>query len=295
MVTHRISHVNWREEIESLARFAVPLALFLSIGIFRLYTNILDTFDAIDLSIEVPFVWNTFYILIYATIFFGPVMYWWGRKKEGMVLAALLSGAGIAGLLSKEVFKLPRPFSTAEPGYGYPSFHAQVSVIGWGYLTKYAGYGIAVMPVITGISRICCGDHFFTDVVGGWLLGIGSLYCSHYLERIPVPESVWKRWAIIFTCATLIYSIGYNVEHIPLVLGLLTGFFAGCSTIKKSWEPVTIKKGITSSALGILISIAFLLSVVVLPQIVASMIAGLWMSVCPLLFAELNLLRYSKG
>jgi len=294
MVTHRIFHVNWREEIKSLARIAVPLALFLSIGILRLYTNIFDSLDAIDLSIDVPFVWDAFYILIYATIFFGPVIYWWGRKKEGMVLAALLSGAGIAGLLSKEVFRLPRPFCTAEPGHGYPSFHAQVSVIGWGYLTKYAGYSVIVIPVVTGISRICCGDHYFTDVIGGWLLGIGSVYCTPYLERIPVPESVWKRWAIIFICAAVIYSIGYNVEHIPLVLGLLTGFFLGCSTIKKSWEPVTMKKGIASSALGVIISIILLLSVVVLPHIMAAMIAGLWMSVCPLLFAELNLLRYSK-
>jgi membrane-associated phospholipid phosphatase len=289
-IQYNISHVNPRKSYKIQV---ISVALFLFIGILRLYTNIFNLID-IDYTVEIPYIWDILYIFIYGTIFFGPHLYWWGHKKEGIVLAALLTGAGFAGLLSKEVFRLPRPPYSTEPGYGYPSFHAQVSVIGWGYLKKY-GKCALIMPVLTGISRVACGDHYLTDVIGGSLLGIGSLYCFPYLYNIRVPESVWKRWIIVIISSVAVYIIGYNVEHIPLVLGLLMGFFLGCSAIKKFWTPVSHFRGIIASVLGISISITFLLSVVVLPEVISAILAGLWMSVCPLLFVRINLLCYTDS
>ena len=274
-----------------LLKIIIPSILFLAIGILNRYTNVLQPLDALTISGDIPYVWDLFYILIYVTIIFGPLLYWWGRKKEGIVLAALLGAAGIGGLLLKEVFKLPRPLHTDEPGYGYPSFHAEVSVIGWGFLSKYIKYFV-VIPVLTGISRIGCGDHYFTDVLGGWLLGLGSLYCAPYLFTVKVPQSVWKRWVIILVSALVIYRIGYNTENVPLILGLMVGFFLGCSAIKKSWEPVTTNKGLLALLMGILVSIVLLSSVLVLPEIISTVIAGLWMAVCPLIFVKVNLFHY---
>ena len=290
-IQYNISHVNSGKSYK--IHVILPLALFLFIGILRLYTNIFNLID-IDYTVKVPCIWDMFYIIIYGTIFFGPHLYWWGHKREGIVLAVLLTGAGFAGLLSKEVFRLPRPPYSTEPGYGYPSFHAQVSFIGWGRLAKYKKIAL-IIPLLTGVSRVACGDHYLSDVIGGSLLGLGSLGCFPYLYNIRVPESVWKRWIIVIIGSAAIYAIGYNVEYIPLVLGLLMGFFLGCSAIKKSWEPISHSKGIIASVLGVSISIILLLSVVVLPEVISAILAGLWMSVCPLLFVRINLLYYTDS
>ena len=286
--------MNPRKELARiLFCIIIPLALFLLIGMLKIHTNILQPLDTVDISHwDISFVWDLFYILIYATIMFGPLLYWWGHKKEGIVLAVLLSAAGIFGLLSKTWFKLPRPPLTTESNYGYPSFHAEISVIGWGYFTKYAGYILFLIPVLTGISRMGSGDHYFTDVLGGWLLGVGCLYCYPYLARIRVPEPVWKRWVIILLACGIIYGVGHTVEFVPLILGLLGGFFIGSSAIKRSWKPVNKKKGVIALVLGVLVSVCILLSALVLPEVLSAAGAGFWMSVCPLLFVQLNLHHY---
>jgi membrane-associated phospholipid phosphatase len=280
--------------VRVLFRVVIPFVLFLLIGILRVYTDWGSLLDRVDITTDIPFVWDLFYILIYGTIMFGPLLYWWGQKKEGILLAALLSGAGIAGLLSKPLFGLPRPLHSGEPSYGYPSFHAQISVIGWGYFTKYSRLFV-IIPVLTGISRMGRGDHYATDVLGGWLLGIASLYCAPYVARVRVPESVWKRWVIILVAAAAVYVVGWEVEHVPLVLGMSAGFFLGCSVMKKSWKPVSVKRGVAASGIGIIGGIVLLLSVLVLPEIFSTVIAGLWMALCPILFVRVGLLCYNKA
>lgn len=69
--------------------------------------------------------------------------------------------------------------------YSYPSGHAMVSAAFYGFLSflvfiymraywfrEPLVIGLALLPVGIGLSRIYLGDHWFSDVVGGWAFGL---------------------------------------------------------------------------------------------------------------------------
>ncbi|MFJ2022662.1 phosphatase PAP2 family protein [Streptomyces sp. NPDC087897] len=96
-------------------------------------------------------------------------------------------GGALTGVLVKVVVErarpsLPDPVAHA-PGYSFPSGHAMTAVTscavlllvllplvprGWRGLC-WAAAGISVLGV--GFTRVALGVHWFSDVVGGWLLG----------------------------------------------------------------------------------------------------------------------------
>jgi undecaprenyl-diphosphatase len=78
------------------------------------------------------------------------------------------------------------PVATA-PGASFPSGHAFTATLGAGVVLLVAlpllprrGRPVAwllaaLVPLAVGYSRIALGVHWISDVVGGWLLGIGLL------------------------------------------------------------------------------------------------------------------------
>ncbi len=127
------------------------------------------------------------------------------------VVGALLTGAMIiGGLLSlaiKEIVLRARPNSISPVslhvlslidrfGSSFPSAHALVSIIFYGFLAHTLGrvysktwqrtvvYAAAVFMIGgIGYSRIVIGAHWFSDVVAGWLLGgavLGTLIIALY-------------------------------------------------------------------------------------------------------------------
>ena len=117
----------------------------------------------------------------------------WVRGARRLALwaaATMIGGAVIDVVLKTAVARarphFPNPVASA-PGASFPSGHAFTATLGAGVLVLWAlplvpaiwriavwAAGILV-PLAVGFSRIALGVHWVSDVVGGWLLGIGLL------------------------------------------------------------------------------------------------------------------------
>ncbi len=117
----------------------------------------------------------------------------WARRARRLALwiaATMVGGAVIDEVLKTVVDRarpvFARPVATA-PGASFPSGHAFTATLGAGVLLltvlpllsrrgRVAAWVIAVLvPVAVGYSRVALGVHWTSDVIAGWLLGVGLL------------------------------------------------------------------------------------------------------------------------
>lgn len=135
------------------------------------------------------------------------LLIWLAWRQELRRATLLLISVGGGGLLSdglKLIFQRPRPdfpdVFVKATGYSFPSGHAMLSLIFFGFLAYLllksihnwkqktaAGLGLILIPFAVGISRLILGVHFPTDVLGGWAAGAGWLaVCLTINEIFPL-------------------------------------------------------------------------------------------------------------
>ena len=118
-------------------------------------------------------------------------IYWCVDEKRGFRLALLVMASAFCNGAAKRAFAQTRPYRLApdvgravEDSYGFPSGHAQGSLVFWAALassrfmrrgTRRGGivpWPVAVFFVLLiAFTRLYLGVHFPMDIVGGWLLG----------------------------------------------------------------------------------------------------------------------------
>lgn len=104
--------------------------------------------------------------------------------------AAAFSGASILSLILKGIIRRPRPTGAGAflhgDSFSFPSGHALGSLVGYGMLAYVIGasrpgdaiahrrlaIGAALLVGAIGISRLYLGVHYFSDVVGGYAVGL---------------------------------------------------------------------------------------------------------------------------
>lgn len=118
----------------------------------------------------------------------------WQRRWWTALELSLTTGLGALLVLGLKVFfarTRPEGGFITETGYSYPSGHAFMAVVFYGYLAYLvwrsaklmlwrilALTGALVMIVLLGMSRLYLGVHWLTDVLGGYASGLAWLAAS---------------------------------------------------------------------------------------------------------------------
>ena len=133
------------------------------------------------------------------------------RVRAALLVGLALVGAQVLDALLKVEFARPRP-SLAHPvvaqagGYSFPSGHATASMAVYGalaYLTlttvrsrpakTMITAGALLVVVLIGFSRVYLGEHFPSDVIAGWCVGIAWVAILVLLLRGALPAFATPR------------------------------------------------------------------------------------------------------
>lgn len=140
----------------------------------------------------------------------GALLFWFrGQRAAAITFIACGLGAGLLNYNTKKYYDRDRPpykdSLVRETNKSYPSGHASGSMAVFGFLiylltkTKLDRRsrllmmtGLALLIVLIDFSRVYLGAHFFSDVMGGIMLGAAWLtLCITTMEAVryqPVPS-----------------------------------------------------------------------------------------------------------
>ena len=142
--------------------------------------------------------------LIYISVFYVLIKVIFKRDKKDYlikILIVLISGvvAWVVAHILKGVIAHPRPdltnsLITPDATYSFPSGHATFMfalAFAMYHFDKYAGKIIFILAVLTGISRVLAGVHFWYDIFGGFILGsVVSFLLLQIVKRLIRKTSV---------------------------------------------------------------------------------------------------------
>lgn len=131
----------------------------------------------------------------------GVLIFMFCKKIRWFVTFDLV-GVTVINQAIKHIVRRPRPNVlrlVEESGYSFPSGHSMVSMAFYGIIiylvyknvtNKYLKWTLitllSLLILSIGFSRIYVGVHYFTDVVGGFLLGLAYLiiYINIYNKKV---------------------------------------------------------------------------------------------------------------
>jgi undecaprenyl-diphosphatase len=214
-----LSHYALRfREIRAVYFMGVTLVAFLALAILVRIVGILPVDEKVTIFLQhfrTPFLDHIFEtitllgsagtLILVAVI--GVVLLIHIKQPKSAWLAGLSLLAYPLNVLIKDSVARLRPHSaliqviTHENGYSFPSGHAQISFVVYGavayllwvYLSGYRRWLLilfaGILIFIIGISRVYLGVHWFSDVLGGWMIGAALLFGIIEIHQVTSPEA----------------------------------------------------------------------------------------------------------
>lgn len=149
------------------------------------------------------FTWVTLFgewqIVVVGAVLVSVLLWLWRRRVYIIPLWVSIVVSEIFTFLAKSMFHRPRPELAyyLENGFSFPSGHATIAVAFYGFLVyillkeaKNWGqkvsivFGGLLIILAIGISRLYLGVHYFSDVGGGYLLGLLGLVIGVALLKL---------------------------------------------------------------------------------------------------------------
>jgi undecaprenyl-diphosphatase len=143
----------------------------------------------LDLLVEAVSALGNTEALVAAAAIAGIVCWRSGRRKSAYLVAAAVGGLPLNVAIKLWIGR-PRPSGDVQVilpalGLSFPSGHSMGSVVVLGALAfllwvhdpqprrrRLVTSLLATLPALIGLSRIYLGAHWFSDVIGGWTVGI---------------------------------------------------------------------------------------------------------------------------
>ncbi len=271
--------------------------------IMSIFTNLSITY-AIQ-SIRGPFL-DKFFIFLnlfdtQAFMFFLIPAIWIGyHKKHGIHIYYLIAVNLWVNAYAKKLFNMPRPYNLDPTvgiievgGTGFPSGAAQTSVLLSFLLIRHWkrwwAWAIGINYIFwISLSRIYLGVHFFTDIIGGWILGL-----ILFLLDDKIFPKMYKYFKKLSNFQNLVISqavpiIAYMLIDTNFILTLAISlsvigwgiFFLNSLKIELPY-PKTFKEWLLRSLIGIsgVFALAFIVfKYIPYNEIFLPIILGLWIS-----------------
>jgi len=142
--------------------------------------------------------------LFVASLLIAAFLVYKNRKENALLLAGAMGGDAAIVVIVKALVHSERPLNgiMQEMGFSFPSGHVTSSVVFLGLLTCFAfqylksskaktltGMLYVAAVLLVGFYRIYLNVHWFSDVLGGYLLGafllMFAILALQYLEISP--------------------------------------------------------------------------------------------------------------
>jgi undecaprenyl-diphosphatase len=175
----------------------VFLASFLLLTFLRGFLSTID----VNLNVWVQTLWPNpftfvaegiavvfdFTSLLVITVFIAAILLFKNHRPESLLLLGAMGGDALLVFVVKGIIQFPRPLDAliANFGFSYPSGHTAGSLVFcgllaflfWQYLKSTRAKASVVLAVVftvslVGFSRMYLGVHWFSDMLGGVLLGV---------------------------------------------------------------------------------------------------------------------------
>ncbi len=126
----------------------------------------------------------------------AAILYLRHHRGHAVLLLAAMAGITLLVEAAKTLIQSPRPMNgiVPETGYSFPSGHVTSTVVLLGLLTYYTWLSVknrrlkvltamlyVALEALIGFSRVYLNVHWFSDILGGYLLGAFWLTFSVFL------------------------------------------------------------------------------------------------------------------